>query len=320
MEYRGKILEYLNQSFGWRVRFEDLGSLKGKLTYGLLDAADYSVLMIEGMSAVVVKPISEADFRLNKKVAVTVRKKTGMTTVLILDNIDAYQRRSLIDSRIDFIVPNKQIYLPAVGILLNERGLGVQQVKEDILSPIATAVILYHLTHKTLMDMGISEIAEQMGYSIKSISLAVSELEQHGLISVIQQGRKKIVRLPQTNKDLWKKAYPVMANPVEKKLFTNNVHLITEIGVKASDSALSEISMLADSQQEIYAVYARDSRLKELSLNPNDGEVMVEIWKTDPNLTASNGIADCFSLALSYKGDDDPRIRMELKKILNERN
>ncbi len=320
MEYKGKILKYLNQSFGWSVRFEDFTALKRKLTYGLLGAAEYSVLRMEDMAALAVKPVSENDFRLNKKIVATVGKKTGMAVVLIIDSIDSYQRRSLIENRINFIVPDRQIYLPAFGILLSERGLGVGQYKNDSLSPVATAVILYHLAHKSLADMSISEIAGQLGYSIKSLSLAVSELERYGLVSVMQRGRKKLVRFPHTNKDLWERAYPVMANPVEKRLFTDNVRRIAEIGIKASDSALSEISMLAGPQQEAYAVYARDPRLKELTLNPNDGEIVVEIWKTDPKLTAANGIADRFSLALSYKGDDDPRINMELERILNERN
>ncbi len=110
-----------------------------------------------------------------------------------------------------------------------------------------------------------------------------------------------------------------MKNPVEKRLYTSDTSRAKEIGVKASDTALSEISMLTTPNQEVYAIYARDPKLKELPLNSNDGSTIIEIWKTDPHITSNEGRADIFSLALTYKDDDDPRIKKELKNIINER-
>lgn len=42
----------------------------------------------------------------------TVERKTEMAALLVIENLDSYQRRVLIDSRINFIVPDKQIYFP----------------------------------------------------------------------------------------------------------------------------------------------------------------------------------------------------------------
>lgn len=253
-----------------------------------------------------------------KELAISVNKKLQMPTVLILNRIDAYQRRSLIEARINFIVPERQVYLPSIGISLNERKLGKRQINEEQLSPMATSVILYHLRHPQSEEMNISEMATDMKYSVKTLSLAISELDQHNLITIKRESRNKIIHFPTTKKELWKKAFQLMKNPVEKKLFTNNVQVIKEIGTKSSDTALSEISMLAAPQQEIYAVYSRHPRLNELDLNPYEGTIEVEIWKTDPRLTASDGIADAFSLALSYKEDDDPRIKIELERIIEK--
>lgn len=318
MEYQSKISEYLKESFGWNVKFDNFDSFKHKLPYGLLGAADYSMLNIEGISVVAISTTKDNEFRWIKKLAMTVSKKMGMPSVLILDSLDSYQRRSLIENHINFIVPFRQIYLPTIGILLNERGLGTKQFEKESLSPVATSVILYYLLHSEAEGLSISELASKMDYSVKTLSLAISELERHGLVSIIRDGQKKMVHFPYEKKELWKKSYPIMVNPIEKRLFTNNVGLVKEIGVKASDTALSEISMLAEPQQEIYAVYSRNPQIKELSLNPNDGAVAVEVWKINPTITSSNGTADAFPLALSYKDDDDPRIRIELEKILNE--
>lgn len=317
MLLKSKLLQYIKDIFGWKIESEDLGRLKNSLPYALLNAAEYCLLTIEGISIIAVFPVSDKDFRWTKNLASTVSKKLNLPTVLILENIASRQRRSLIESRINFIVPEHQAYLPVIGAALNERGLGRPKLTQEKLSPMATSVILYYLRNPQIKGSTISEMAAGMDYSVKSLSLAISELARHGLITIMPEGRKKLIQFPLSKKALWEKAFPLMVNPIDKKLYTDDIQSIGKIGVKASDSALSEISMLSPPQQEIYAVYSRDPRLKDLSLDPCDGSVAVEIWKINPGLTAINGIADAFSLALSYRDDDDPRIAIELKKLLN---
>lgn len=317
MEYKGKILKYLEQSFGWNARFEDLGILKNKLPYGLMSAAQYSVLSLDDIEIVAIEPSPEDDFRGIRQLAETICRLLKKPIVLILQNIDSYQRRSLIEKRINFIIPDRQIYLPVIGILLTERGLGKSNYNEAILSAVSTAVILYHLTHDINIERSISNLAREMGYSVKTLSLAITELERHGLISTVQVGRKKLIQFPESKRELWDKSFHVMINPVEKHLYSNDIRLIEEIGMKSSDFAMSKISMLAEPQQETYAVYARNPRIKELSLNSSEGIVEVEMWKFDPKLIGNKDIVDVFSLALTYRDDDDPRINIELEKLLN---
>lgn len=318
MENQGKLIGYLEQTFGWRAEYEDAGFLKKKLTYALLSAAEYSIIRIEGIEMVGIMPIADDDFRWIKKLAVNTGKISGMPALLILNGLDSYQRRSLIDNRINFIVPGRQAYLPSIGIALNERGTAKRPDKEEYLSAIATAVIVHHLANSDTREVSISDMAEQLGYSVKSISLAMTELEGRNLVELKRKGQKKLIYFPTSDKTLWERAYPMMANPVGKRVYTNNSRLAAEIGVKASDSALSEISMLAEPQQETFAVYSRDPRIKELAINPDDGTTVIEIWKINPQLTASTGVVDLFSLVLSYKDDDDPRVNTELEKLLNK--
>ena len=146
----------------------------------------------------------------------------------------------------------------------------------------------------------------------------MTELEGRNLVELKRKGQKKLISFPTSDKTLWERAYPMMANPVGKRGYTNNSRLAAEIGVKASDSALSEISMLAEPQQKTYAVYSRDPRIKELALNPDDGTTVIEIWKINPQLTEATGVVDLFSLVLSYKDDDDPRVNTELGKLLKK--
>ncbi len=319
MKNEGKIKNYLSASFGWNVEIESFDTHKGKLPYALLSTAEYTVVRYKDFECVGIEPRQGYDFRMIRNLVGTVERKTGMTSILILENMDSYQRRILIDSRINFIVPDKQIYLPSLGILLNERGLGVRQPESEKLSAVAVAVVILQLSKRSLQGKSVSQVAEIMGYSVKTLSLAVNELEQNGFVSFRQYGRKKLLDFNLSPKEMWDKMYDMSDSPVEKRMYTVNDEITKEIGVKSSDSALSDMSMLAPPQYPVYAVYARNPRLKELALNPSDGTSIIEVWKTDPKLTAINEGLDIFSLALSYKDDDDPRVKKEIDKILTEK-
>lgn len=318
MKNIGKIKDYLRKSFGWNVEFDDFDVLRGNIPYALLDSAEYSMVRCMQFKGVAIEPKPSVDFRTIKSVVRTVERKTGMSVILILDRLDHYQRRVLIENRINFLVPNRQIYLPSMCVLVNERGLGALQSEADMLSGVATAVITLQLSKGILQGKSISQVAGIMGYSVKTLSLAVSQLEQRGLVSYVQAGRKKLLDFRLPPKELWEKAYTLSESPVERRLFTLNKEKASEIGIKSSDTALSEISMLAPPQQDVYAVCARNPELKDLDLNPNDGQAIVEVWKTDPKLGATDGNVDIFLLALTYKNDDDPRIKKELDKLLSE--
>lgn len=319
MRNAGKIKDYLNESFGWDVEFDSLGEVKRQIPFGFLNAADYSIIVLEEVKGLAIRPLSEEDFRATKNMATNLRKRVNLPIVLILNGLDSRQRKSLIENRISFIIPGKQVYLPSLGTLLNERGVSTYTPIGERLSPVASVIITYHLGKSSLQGLSITELAKKLGYSIKTLSIAVAELVANGLAALKQDGRKKLLNFNLSKSELWEKAFPLMDSPVEKTLLTTNAALAAEIGVKASDTALSELSMLAPPSQEIYAVYSRNPKVEELKLNSDDGNIVVELWKTDPWLVAKDGYLDVFSLALSYKDDDDPRVRKELNNIINKK-
>lgn len=142
---------------------------------------------------------------MNKNIATTLEKRLDMPVILILDGINSYQRKSLIESRIGFVIPGKQIYIPQMGTLMSERGLGVNLSSVEKLSAVAGAMITLHLGTKSLQGLSISDVAKIMGYSIKTLSLAAAELERAGLISFKLQGRKSCLIFPSRIKSYGKK-------------------------------------------------------------------------------------------------------------------
>lgn len=317
MDKPGKIAECINKMFGWEVVVNPADDLVPCIPYAYTKGVEYFALQINSMHYVLACIDNCEDFRNIKRIATAVRQSTGTPVIMALDSIDSYQRRVLIDARIDFIVPDKQIYLPTIGISLMERGLGVKNAVRPELSAVATLIIIYHLTTHPLSGKSVSDIANAIGYSVKTASLAIAELVKAGLSETISEGRKKIVSFPYDRKELWNKAYPLMPSPIEEVAYTNNAE-IADWGVTASDSALSAISMLQPPVKPTYAVYIRNPKLKKSDLSPIDGKCQIELWKYDPHLTSANGVVDPLSLSLTYKGDDDPRIQTMLKTIINK--
>lgn len=107
-----------------------------KLPYTLLSAADYGILKIEGLKFAILKPAKE-DFRHTKNLVVNIERRKNLP-VVVLDSLDTYQRKSLIESKINFIITERQLYVPTIGILLNERGMGHRNTFNETFSSIFT--------------------------------------------------------------------------------------------------------------------------------------------------------------------------------------
>ena len=104
-------------------------------------------IKIEGLKFVILKPAKE-DFRNTNNLVVNIERRLNLP-IVVLDSIDTYQRKSLIESKINFIIPERQLYVPTIGILLNERGKGHRNTFNEKLSSISTMILLMHLNKKT---------------------------------------------------------------------------------------------------------------------------------------------------------------------------
>jgi hypothetical protein len=68
-------------------------------------------------------------------------------SAVVLQEIESFQRKRLIEKRVQFIVPNKQIFLPFWLIDLKE-GYATKRQKKDSLSPSAQMILIWYLLDK----------------------------------------------------------------------------------------------------------------------------------------------------------------------------
>jgi hypothetical protein len=159
----------------------------------LSHAYNYSLLEIDGGSFLLLAE----EGNMNSKTAEQLKKQakvifhyTDLPAVFVLYNQSMQIRRNMIRSRISFIVPENQIYLPELLLYLKENNRQIHP-RSEFLTPSAQLLLLYHLQVKHLEEFSFKEIAERLGYSPKTITKIAEELKAKKYAGL--QGQKKNV-------------------------------------------------------------------------------------------------------------------------------
>ncbi len=117
------------------------------------------------------------------------KNRLNQKVVVVLDNVQAYQRKRLIEKGLNFIVPGKQLYLPELLVSLGESFVHPKsKQKNKPLLPSAQFLLIYHIIHKNkhwkFTEHSFKEIAEKTGYTPMAITNAIDGLKSHGLVDV----------------------------------------------------------------------------------------------------------------------------------------
>ena len=244
-------------------------------------------------------------------------KKTGMLIVFILSDMKAYDRNRLTQKKINFIIEDKQVFIPQLLIDLKDY-LPKTKIITGSLQPAAQLMILYHIQRKQLGGFTYKELANMLDYSYLTISRAVENLVKLNLCKT-EGNKEKTLVFKATKKELWKKALPYMKSPIKKTLYINdalpkNLIFISDI------NALAFYSDMNNDRQKHYAIYhskfiklEKDGFIKETS--QYDGDYHIELWRYKPNILTNNDFVDPLSLYLCYRNETDERIEMALEQI-----
>ena len=240
--------------------------------------------------------------------------------VLIFDELRPYQRRNLVENRIAFIVPNTQIYLPFICLDFRENIRLKETVIEKFTSSIQ-CVYLSILNHENA-EIITSEIIERLGLSPISINRAIRNLVALGLVDELGKAtRKKYIRI--AKKDYWEKGKKHLINPTQRILYLKELPSDIDF-FYSNETALSKLSMINNSMDETYAMDKRNiSKIDKKYMLDNEfidsnSSYKVEAWKYNPELFAKNGIVDIYSLFAELTEVNDPRIEIELDKLIED--
>jgi DNA-binding MarR family transcriptional regulator len=241
----------------------------------------------------------------------------NLPAVLILNQLEAYKRKRLIEKQIAFIVPDKQMFIPQLFIDFKEFRNTVKKRGSKLL-PAAQCLLFYHLLKEDLNEINFKTIAGKLNYTPMSITRAVKDLKEKQLCKTSGRKEKAIV-FEQKKQGLWQKALPYLQNPIKKKIFTDNFH---QVYIKSGINALTFYTNIADEENNCFAISGDDfNKLRKKGkinlLQEGEGKICLEVWKYRPALLAQNIIVDPLSLYMIFKENDDERIQMGIEPLVN---
>ncbi|MTI46825.1 MAG: MarR family transcriptional regulator [Firmicutes bacterium] len=248
-----------------------------------------------------------------------IEELTNQQIVLCYRRITRYRRKSLIKSRIPFVIEDGQIYLPFLGLDLKNVG---QYVDEEVntFSTSAQLAYLYFLYNKGTM-INTTEFAERMGFTVMTASRALNDLYDAKLITYKiggKTGRSKEYRRISDPK-YFEKGRTYMKSPVKKVVY---VKIAPKDALIAGLDALAELSMINPPGHPVRAISRRqlnknDFRIiKNKDLVKDQKLVELEVWDYDPKLITDKKHVDPMSLYASLKEKKDERIEQALEEVL----
>ena len=242
--------------------------------------------------------------------------------IIALPEIAAGERKQLIAQGVAFVVPDKQLFAPQVGMILTERFGTAPRLELELASPATQALLVWFLNHHPVTETWHPfEEAATLGYAAMTATRAVRELLHFNLFELEVRGRAKYLKLIGTRRELWKKAKPHLRTPILRTLWTYDPRVLEMAGMRwAGESALARLTMINEPQQQVAAITAEaEQQAKQAGIffEPRaiaDG-IAVQVWRYAPTMQAKEHSVDALSLWLSLQDNRDVRIQMALDEI-----
>jgi hypothetical protein len=260
-----------------------------------------------------------------------VKIKFGLPVIAVFNELEAYNRKRLIEKKLAFVVPGKQLYVPEFLIDLKEYGT-ITKKERDSLVPTAQQLLLFHLLDKQqsglLPNKTFRELAVLIGTNPMGITRAAENLKYLELIEVSGE-KEKFIRFRLERYELWQNVLNrnLWINPVLKQVFVDEIPQGITL-LKCNASALPEYSDMNPGRQEFYAIeknafYGLQKSNALINANKYEGRYCLEVWKYNPETlvreqNSISPVVDPLSLYLSMKDSRDERVEMALEQIIEK--
>lgn len=318
------MLQYLKETLGMTAE-EAAWSEAEHLPLYLRNGRKYSVLSVEGAELLLIY-MEAASFNLAafQKQWKKLSEHWSGEPVLCFEKLTPYQRKALIEKRISFVVPGSQVYLPCLGVALQERTAAGRRTVSK-LSPASQSLLLYLVYRGEAAPLKKVELANRLGVSAMNITRAVQELVSLGLVETQKVGRSDLVLPTGSGAALYEKAKAYLIDPVQKRVFVKWKHELDALPL-SGESALAERTMLNPPSIACRAIDRRVyKQYQENGLEPVDPAwysgadyIELEVWKYDPGLLAENSVVDVVSLGASLANNQDERIEIAVEEMVEE--
>ena len=240
---------------------------------------------------------------------------------VVAESLPTYVRKRLIEKGIAFVIPNVQMYLPALGMELRPRSGRKKSFSVERFSPATQVVLIYWLLGRINGSVTPLALSKQLGYSAMSMSRALDELEASKIAEVKRIGKERLLTFLGERQQIWQQILPQLRNPVTNTVRIFERDLQQQNVLPAGITALSNLTMLNKPAYPEYAI-SRDAWkvMKEIGIDQipieEPGTCLLQVWCYSPKALEVDGYVDPFSLYLSFQDESDERIEMALDEMM----
>lgn len=319
--------KYITQVSGEEAWIKPLADAKGRLPFYLGEAYDFGVIDLF-QHRFLLAILKEGSFTVGqlRKQADLIRADLLVQVIFVLPEVDAITRSRLMEQKVNFICPGKQMFIPVLFLDLKEqfeeKG---RETENKTLIPSAQLILMHHLYDLAKGFVGsitsFKELAKQLDYSPMAITKAAVDLEKYELCTV-GGTKEKTLLFAGDKKTFWERCKPFLSSPVKKTVF---VDLLPEIEqIRAGEYALPFYTDMNPSDQPVFAMGKYQFQYLQKSGGipeqyEREGKYKLEIWKYQPEVLLSKSKwqnnVDPLSLYLSLRHIKDERIQLALEQI-----
>lgn len=291
-----------------------------RLPLALKGGFRFFLMSINGQDVLVATPAQKSSLPELRKQQRQLEVYTGLPCVLYLREMNYYSRDVMIREGIPFVWEGHQIYLPFIGMLINENKR--QAVKTCSRISYLTQKLLLMALYQSWNRVTVTKAAELLGVSKMSVTRCFDELEALDVSYLTIRSRARNITADPDKKAMWEQIRPILRNPVIA-VYTLNERPDIELPM-AGTMALSHYSMLDEGRYPILAVTKKklaEIRISGNMLTPAGEDPRCIIQEIGYQISFENGIAvDPLTVALSLSEEElsDPRLSMAVDEMLKE--
>ena len=324
-----ELKKYFQQILGVQLEIQELESEQlNKLPFVFKSNFKFYSTTFRNHQLILLELNKEDTFNANqlRKQVVEIQKKIEKRIIIVTDNITTINRKRLIENRISFIIPGKQMFMSELLIDLQDFEKDKAFKKSVLLLPSAQLILLYQILHKedNLSQYTFKELAEKFEYTQMGITKAIENLKRLAIVKVEGTKEKNIIFEKDILK-IWKDSERFLINPIFKTVYIDEK---PKGLLKSNTTALEEYTDMNPSSIEYFALekkqfYELEKNNQLVNLNSENGNYALEVWKYNPELltkgiTKKNNV-DPLSLYLSLKdGFIDELTDMALDQIIEK--
>lgn len=290
--------EYIEKSLRRPIVLVENIDIYKKLPLKFRGSYELFSIYLDSVEWMIVKPKKELRLNVLRYDRKQIEKIAGLNCALYFTKISCYMKETMLNEGMPFIIEDKLVFLPFIGMLLSESN-DRKLAPVHLISFLTQKLILCALYEKW-KGMNVTKIAEKLGVTKMSVSRCLDEIEYLDIRILDKSGKTRKVSIKEEINVLWEEIKPKLRNPVIVRFrLAEDVKLEKKAGM----SALCDYSMLSDNAYPTYAVVKnelKETKIKQLRQISGGEEIGCEVLELG-YFIEYNGkmVQDPFSLILS---------------------